>query len=143
MEELYRESGEMDLPVAYVTYTVRKRDQVEIFRQDVMPFMALTSVEGGRYFACLSKLRTLASAYNFMLISESGRIVTTALITPNSGHCRAVRWSTTNYIGWFNEKAPDVGLTFGDDRVDTVTVTNPFDRTADGAAGKCVIRVHP
>lgn len=78
-----------------------------------------------------------------MLISESGRIVTTALITPNSGHCQSVRWSTTNYIGWFDEKAPDVQLSFADDEVDTVTVMNPFDRTPDGVAGKCVIRVPP
>jgi hypothetical protein len=122
---------------------VRKRDQVEIFRQDVMPFTALTRADGGRYFAGLSSLRTLSSDYNFMLISESGRIVTTALITPTSGHCRSVKWSTTNYIGWFDEKVPDVRLSFADDKVDTVTVMNPFDRTADGAVGKCVIRVTP
>lgn len=120
---------------------VRKRDQVEIFRKDVMPFTALTSVDGGRYFAGLSSLRTLSSEYNFMLISESGRIVTTARITPNSGHCQSVQWTTTNYIGWFDEKAPDVRLSFAGGEVDTVIVINPFDRAADGAAGKCVIRV--
>ena len=122
---------------------VRKSDNAEIFNQTVMPLTALTSVDGGRYFAGLSSLQTLADQYNFLLISADGRIVTTALITPTSGHCRSVSWSTTNFIGWFDEKAPDVRLSFEGGQVDAVTVMNPYDKAADGTPGKCVIRVTP
>lgn len=120
---------------------VRKSDNAEIFKQAVMPLTTLTSVDDGRYFAGLSSLQTLSSQYNFLLISAGGRIVTTVLITPTSGHCRSVSWTTTNFIGWFDEKAPDVQLSFAGGQVDAVTVVNPYDRAADGTAGKCVIRV--
>ncbi|MDY6944542.1 MAG: hypothetical protein SXG53_02395 [Pseudomonadota bacterium] len=90
-----------------------------------MPLTALTSVDCGRYFAGLSSLQVLSFAHNFLLISANGEMVTTALITPTSGHCRSVHWSTTNVIAWFDEKAPDVQLSFVGDRVDTVTVGNP------------------
>jgi hypothetical protein len=120
---------------------VRKSDNAEIFKHAVMPFTALTSVDGGRYFAGLSSLQTLSPQYNFLLIRADGRIVTTALITPTSGHCRSVRSSTTNFIGWFDEKAPDVQLSFAGDQVDTVTVVNPYDKASGGPAGNCVIRV--
>jgi hypothetical protein len=49
-------------------------------------------------FAGLSSLQALSFAYNFLLISANGEIVTPALITPTSGHCRSVHWSTTNVI---------------------------------------------
>ena len=120
---------------------VRKSDNTEIFKQDVMPLTALTSVDDGRYFAGLSSLQALSPQYNFLLISADGQIVTTALITPTSGHCRSVSWSTTNFIGWFDEKSPDVQLSFTDDQVSTVTVLNPYDQAADGTSGRCVIRV--
>lgn len=119
---------------------VRKSDGVEIFNQAVMPLTALTSVNGGQYFAGLSNLQTLSSEYNFILVSEDGQIVTAALVTLTSGHCRSVSATTTNFIRWFSEKAPDVRLSFAGDRVDTVIVMNPYDRAADGA-GKCVIHV--
>jgi hypothetical protein len=89
---------------------VRKSDNAEIFKQAVMPLTALTSVNDGHYFAGLSSLQTLSSGYNFLLISADGQIVITALITLTSGHCRSVSSTTTNFIGWFNEKAPDVQL---------------------------------
>lgn len=120
---------------------VRKSDNAELFKQPVMPLTALTSVNDGRYFAGLSNLRTLSHKYNFLLITADGQIVTTALITPTSGHCQSVSWTSTNYIGWFDEKAPDVQLAFVGGRVDTVIVRNPYDRAVDGSAGKCVIRV--
>lgn len=120
---------------------VRKSDNVEIFKKAVMPLTALTSVSDGRYFAGLSNLKTLSSEYNFILIRADGQIVMTALITPTSDHCRSLSWTTTNFIRWFDEKAPDVKLSFAGDQVETVTVLNPYDRAADGTAGKCVIRV--
>lgn len=120
---------------------VRKSDNAEIFKQEVMPLTALTSVEDGRYFVGLSSLQVLSSQYNFLLISADGHIITTALITPASNHCRAVSFSTTNFIRWFDERTPDVQLSFVGDQVDTVTVLNPYDRAAGGTAGRCVIRV--
>lgn len=120
---------------------VRKSDNTEIFRQTVMPLTALTSVDEGRYFAGLSNLQALSFQYNFLLISADGQIVTTALITPTSGHCRSVSATTTNFIRWFDDKAPKVQLSFAGDQVDTVTVANPYESAADGAAGKCVIQV--
>jgi len=120
---------------------VRKSDNAEVFERAVMPLTALTSVDNGRYFAGLSNLQTLSFEYNFLLISASGQIVTTALITPTSGHCRSVSATTSNFIRWFDEEAPKVHLSFAGDQVDTVTVVNPYERAADGSAGKCVIRV--
>jgi len=134
-------SDEYTLELNSTLRIVRKRDNAEIFKQAVMPLTALTSVDGGRYFAGLSSLQALSFAYNFLLISANGEIVTTALITPTSGHCRSVRWSTTNVIAWFDENVPDVQLSFVGDRVDTVTVGNPYDTSDDGSRGKCVIRV--
>jgi hypothetical protein len=122
---------------------VRKSDSAEISKLPVMPLTALTSVDDGRYFAGLSSLQALSFKYNFILISADGRIVTTALITPTSGHCRSVSSTTTNFIRWFDGKAPRVQLSFVGDQVDTVTVRNPYDKVADGSAGKCVIRVAP
>jgi hypothetical protein len=120
---------------------VRKSDNAEIFRQAVMPLTALTSVDDGRYFAGLSNLQTLSFQYNFLLVSAAGQIVTAALITPTSGHCRAVSATTTNFLRWFDETAPTVQLSFTGDQVAEVTVVNPYDRNADGSAGKCVTRV--
>lgn len=120
---------------------VRKSDNAEILQQAVMPLATLTSVADGRYFAGLSNLQTLSSQYNFLLISASGQIVTTALVTPTSSHCRSVSATTTNFIRWFDEHAPTVQLSFAGDQVDAVTVVNPYDRAADGTAGKCVIRI--
>lgn len=137
------DSGEIVLDMTSTLRIVRKRDNVEIFKQAVMPLTALTSVDEGRYFAGLSNLQVLSSQYNFLLISASGRIVTTALITATSGHCRSVSSTTTNFIRWFDEEAPDVRLSFAGDRVDSVTVLNPYDKAADGSEGKCVIRVAP
>lgn len=131
------------IPLSYYSTlrVVRKSDNVEIFKQFVMPLTALTSVDEGRYFAGLSSLRVLSHKYNFLLVSAEGQIVTTALITPTSDHCRSVSYTTTNSIRWFDEKTPDVQLSFAGDRIDTVTVLNPYDRAADGSAGKCVIHV--
>jgi hypothetical protein len=135
--------GKIVLDLNSTLRIVRKRDNVEIFKQAVMPLTALTSVDEGRYFAGLSSLQAISSQYNFLLISASGQIVTTALITANSGNCGSVRSTTTNFIGWFDEAAPDVRLSFAGDRVDSVTVLNPYDRAADGSAGRCVIPVAP
>jgi hypothetical protein len=120
---------------------VRKDDNAEIFNQPVMPLTALTSVNDGRYFAGLSSLQTLSSDYNFILISEDGKIVATALITVTSGHCRSVSATTTNFIRWFNEKAPEVHISFEDGQVNKITVVNPYDRGTNGAPGTCVIHV--
>jgi hypothetical protein len=120
---------------------VRKSDDAEIFERAVMPLTTLTSVDDGRYFAGLSNLQTLSFRYNFLLIRADGQIVTTALITPTSGHCRSVSATVTNFIRWFDEKAPAVRLSFAGDQLDAVIVVNPYDKGADGTAGQCVIRV--
>jgi hypothetical protein len=120
---------------------VRKSDKTEIFKQEVMPLTALTSVDGGRYFAGLSNLKTIAHEYNFILISADGRIVTTALITPMSHHCRTLSATTTNFIRWFDDKAPKVQLSFEGGEVDKVFVENPYDNDTGGRPGKCVIQV--
>jgi hypothetical protein len=119
---------------------VRKSDNAEIFNQAVPPLTALTSVNDGRYFAGLSNLQTLSAQYNFLLISADGKIVTTALITPSSGHCRSVSLTTTNFIRWFNEKAPDVRLSRVGRQV-FVTIANPYDASAGGVEGKCIIQM--
>ena len=134
-------SGGIALEYNSTLRIVRKSDDAEIFKQAVMPLTTLTSVDNGRYFAGLSNLQTLSSQYNFLLISAGGQIVTTALISPTSGHCRSVSAKKTNLIRWFDEKAPTVQLSFAGDQVDAVTVVNPYDRAADGTAGKCVVRI--
>lgn len=136
-------ASEITVDMTSTLRIVRKSDNVEIFKQTVMPLTALTSVDGGRYVAGLSNLQALSFQYNFLLIRADGRIVTTALITPTSGHCRSVSASTTNFIGWFDQQAPDVHLSFAGDQVETVTVANPYDKAADGTVGRCVIRVAP
>jgi len=133
--------GRIALDYTSTLRILRKSDNAEIFKQAVMPLTALTSVDDGRYFAGLSNLQTLSFQYNFLLISAGGQIVTTALITPTSGHCRSVSATTTNSLHWFDESAPAVHLSFAGDLVAAVTVVNPYDRAADGAAGKCVIRI--
>lgn len=135
------ERGEFVLELNSTLRIVRKSDDVEIFNQPVMPLTALTSVDGGRYFAGLSSLQALSFDYNFILISASGQIVTTSLITPTSRHCKSLGSTTSNYILWFDESTPDVQLSFAHDRIEAVTVSNPYDRTADGSTGKCVIQV--
>lgn len=120
---------------------VRKSDNAAILKLAVMPLTALTSVDNGRYFAGLSNLRTLSFRYNFLLMSADGQIVTTALITPTSGHCGSVSSTTTNFIGWFDEKVPDVHLSFAGGQVAKATVVNPYDTAADGTKGQCVIQV--
>lgn len=60
--------------------------------------------------------------------------MTTALTTATSGHCGSVSSTTTNFIGWFDEEAPEVRLSFAGERVDSVSVLNPDDRAADGKA---------
>lgn len=121
---------------------MRKSDNTEIFYQRVMPLTTLASVDDGQYFAGLSSLRALSFEYNFLLISAEGEIITTALITPTSDHCRVVSYTTTNSIRWFEEDTPDIALSFKGDRVDTITVVNPYDRGPYGqGVGTCVIRV--
>ena len=108
-----------------------RSDTTEISKQDVMPLTALVNLDGGKYFAGLSSLKTLSFQYNFVLFTEDGRIVTTALVTRMSGHCHAVTESVTNYIGWFDENAPDVKLVFDNRQVKAVIVKNPYDRAPD------------
>lgn len=133
--------GGIYLSVDSVLRIVRKSDNAEIFKQRVMPLTALTSVDGGRYFAGLSNLKALAPEYNFLLISADGRIVTTARITSTSHHCRRISSTTTNFTRWFDDKAPKVQLSFVGGEVDKVFVENPYDNDTGGRPGKCVIQV--
>lgn len=119
---------------------ISKGNHAEIVDEKVMPLTALVNLGGSKYFAGLSTLKTLAYEYNFILFTESGRIVTTALISRTSGHCHHVSESVTNYIGWFDESAPNVRLVVDGSLVTSVIVRNPHDRGPD-ATGECVISV--
>ena len=67
--------------------------------------------------------------------------MTTARITSTSHLCRALSATTTNFIRWFDDKAPKVQLSFVDGQIDKVFVENPYDKDTDGSPGKCVIQV--
>lgn len=110
---------------------------------EIDPLTALVNIDGGRYFAGLSNLKTLSHRYNFVLFDQHGRVLATALITADSGHCGRISQSTTNRIGWYDESNPEIRLVLDDGAAEVrkVVVTNPHDTGPDGTSGKCVIDI--
>lgn len=140
----FRDSPDGDGLIIWGNSTLRiisKSDGSEILNERVMPLTTLLNVGDG-YFAGLSVLRALAAQYNFVLFTQTGEVIATALVTFRSGHCKEVGGTTTNFIFWYDEKDPDaVRLSFEGGRVNEIIVANSHDRTAVDHRGVCVIPV--
>ena len=135
--------GKITLAVESTLRFVSKTSEGADMEFEVGPLTALVNIDGGPYFAGLSNLKTLSHRYNFVLFDQHGKMLATALITADSGHCGRVSQSTTNRIRWYDEQNPEIRLVFGDDAAEVrkVVVTNPYDTGPDGVSGKCVIQV--
>lgn len=112
-----------DVKHSYVQI-INKANGKRLKQIDTTPFKKIIAIKGTDYFIGLSDLLagSMKHGYNFAIIDSRGNLLTTAFINKDSGHCKKVRQSVSQYIGWYSPNT-DVKLVKDKERLMSLKLT--------------------